>query len=140
MNFTPKKDEELNFELFPNGTYDFNVIKAFDKKSSAGNSMVELELEIYAHLSGRKTRVYDYLLEAIAYKIKHFCQSVGLDAEYEAGYIDAEMCKHKSGKCIIGIQRDKGGNYPDKNIVKDYCKNEKEIRNDDDINVEKIPF
>lgn len=137
MKFLPKKDEELNsYDVFPKGEYDFTIITASNETSKAGNSMIKLELDIYAS-SGKKSRVFDYLLETIAYKLKHFCQAVGLHEEYDAGDIVADMCFNRSGRCIIGIQSDKTGEYSDKNIVRDYCKTEKKV---DDINEEAIPF
>lgn len=137
MNFTPKKDEELNsFDVFPKGEYDFEVVKAVDETSKAGNTMIKLEIDIFAP-NGKKSRVFDYLLESLAYKLKHFCQAVGLHDEYEEGNINADMCFNRSGKCIISIKHDKTGNYPDKNEVRDYCKIEKKI---DDINSEDLPF
>lgn len=122
MNFTPKKDEELHssFELFPKGEYDFDVVKAEEQTSSKGNEMIKLEIDIYDP-NGRKSRVFDYLLESVAYKLKHFCITTGLTTEYEAGNLTAEMCLNRSGRCMIGIQQDKTGKYDDKNIVKDYC-------------------
>ena len=137
MNFTPKKDEELNrFDVFPKGKYDFEVVKAIDETSKAGNSMIKLEIDIYAP-NGNKSRVFDYLLESMAFKLKHFCQSVGLHDEYETGNITADVCRNRTGKCSIVVKQDKTGEYPDKNEVRDYCKIEKKV---DDINSEDLPF
>lgn len=139
MNFTPKTEAEVSaFELFPVGEYDFDVIKATDEISSAGNEMIKLELDIYA-ANGNKTRVFDYLLEVLAYKLKHFCDCVGLSKEYEEGKLNAAKCKGKAGRCKIGIQKDKTGEYPDKNVVKDYCKSENAI-NLEDISEEELKF
>lgn len=122
MNFKPKSDDELNtFDLFPTGEYDFDVIKAIDDTSKAGNDMIKLELDVYA-TNGKRTRVFDYLLESLSYKLKHFCEATGLAKEYESGDLSAEMCKNRAGRCVLGIQKDKSGEYPDKNFVKDYCK------------------
>lgn len=119
MNFTPKTEDELNtFEVFPKGEYDFDVVKAADKISSNGNPMIEISISIYAQ-DGRKNNVFDYLLEIVAYKLKHFCEAVGLSKEYQAGTLTADMCLNRAGKCIIGIQPKKG-EYAEKNIVKDY--------------------
>ena len=141
MKFTPKSDAEINtFDLFPSGEYDFDVIKAFDETSKAGNDMIKLELDVYA-ANGKKTRVFDYLLENLAYKLKHFCESVGLVREYEEGRLSADMCKNRSGKCKLDIQKDKSGEYPDKNIVKDYCKQTNEgVPNFDDIDEKELKF
>lgn len=137
MNFVPRKEEELNtFEIFPKGEYDFTVVKADDGVSKVGNPMIKLALDIYAP-NGKKSRVFDYLLESLAYKLKHFCDTVGLSQEYESGIIVSDMCINRTGRCTIGIQHDKTGEYSDKNVVRDYCKAEKEI---DDINSEELPF
>lgn len=140
MNFKPKSEAELNsFEIFPKGEYDFNVVKAVEKISKAGNQMIELELDIYAP-NGSKARVFDYLLENVAYKLKHFCESVGLHDEYEDGNITTDMCRNRAGKCTIIVKQDKTGEYPDKNEVKDYCKQSIPTDPLDDINQEEIPF
>lgn len=142
MKFTPKTEAEVSaFELFPVGEYDFDVIKAADVVSSKGNEMIKLELDIYA-ANGNKTRVFDYLLEALAYKLKHFCDCVGLSKAYEEGKLNAEMCMGKAGRCKLGIQKDKNGEYPDKNVVNDYCIEKKPEKNEMnfDINDANIPF
>lgn len=144
MKFKPKSDEELNaFDLFPAGEYDFEVIKALDEVSKKGNEMIKLELDIYS-ANGGKTRVFDYLLESVAYKIKHFCKETGLMNLYEQGSLSADICKNKSGRCTIGIQKDKTGEYPDKNVVKDYGKKGSKINHSlnmqDDISDSEIPF
>ena len=147
MRFAPKKDEELNsFDLFPKGAYDFAVIKSFDEVSKAGNAMIKLELDIYSENGGR-TRIFDYILESIPHKLKHFCQTTGLEKEYETGDITADMCRNRTGRCLVVVKQDKSSEYPDKNEIKDYCKpeqnKEKQAENKmnlDDINEEELPF
>ncbi len=135
MNFKPKKDAELNEKyeqtLLPVGEYDFTVTKAVDCTSKNGNEMIKLELNIHIP-EGGKTKVYDYLLESMPHKLKHFCEAVNLVAQYEAGNITAVLCKGLSGRCLIDIKVDKTGVYPDSNVVKDYCKR--------DIDSSEIPF
>ncbi len=139
MNFSHKKEEEVNtFDVFPKGEYDFDVVKAQDATSKAGNSMIKLEIDIYAQ-NGKKSRVFDYLLESIAYKLKHFCDAVGLVKEYESDCITADMCSGRSGRCKIEIQADKTGEYSDKNVVRDYCK-KIVVDTNLDISSEDLPF
>ena len=139
MNFKPKTEAEVStYELFPAGEYDFDVIKATDVVSSKGNEMIKLELDIYA-ANGNKTRVFDYLLEVLAYKLKHFCDCVGLTKEYEEGRLNAAMCKGKAGRCKLGIDKDKTGEYTDKNVIKDYIKSDS-IINLEDISEEDLKF
>ena len=142
MKFSPKKDADLNvFELRPPGTYDFTIVKASDEISKSNNNeMIKLKLELYTP-DGNKFHVYDYLLESVAYKLKHFCSSVKLSKEYESGCIYADMLPTRSGKCIIEIQSDKAGKYGDKNVVKDYCVSEStQTDNCADVNTQDIPF
>lgn len=119
LNFTPKTEEELKGPLFQKGEYDFDIIGAEDTASKAGNQMIKLLLKVY-HSDGSVTQVFDYLLETLEYKIKHFCDTTGLAIEYQSGVLDADMCLNRSGKCKLDIQKDKSGQYEDKNVVKDY--------------------
>lgn len=121
MRFTPKTEKEVNkFDLLAKGDYDFEVVKAentFSKKTGA--EMIKLELDVFSE-SGYRNRVFDYLLGSVEYKVKHFCDATALKPEYDAGELTADMCIGRSGRCSIGIQIDKAGQYQDKNIVKDY--------------------
>lgn len=141
MKFSPKKDTDLGgFELHPPGTYDFTIIQASEEVSKSGNEMIKLKLALYTP-TGKQFRIYDYLLESVAYKLKHFCSSVKLLNEYESGCIYADMLPTRSGKCIIEVQSDKAGKYGDKNVVKDYCVSEStQTDNCADVNTQDIPF
>lgn len=120
LNFTPRTEEELKKTLLlPEGEYDFEVTGAEDTVSKQGNAMIKLTLKVFAP-DGNTTPVYDYLLEALEYKVKHFCDSVGLINEYQAGTLDADMCSNRMGRCFLKIDKDKTGKYDDKNMVKDY--------------------
>ncbi|QGH73422.1 MAG: protein of unknown function DUF669 [Podoviridae sp. cty5g4] len=134
MNFRPMKDDEVSNSyvtiLAPAGEYDFVVKKAVDSVSKSGNEMIKLEIEI--HPIEGKIKVYDYLLEAMSFKLKHFCDAVGLTKEYESGSITAAMCSGRAGRCLIDIEVDKTGTYHDKNVVKDYCKA--------DVDLSDVPF
>lgn len=120
MNFKPKSDADLSTgNLLPKGEYDFEVINAVDKVSKANNEMIELKLLIY--IDGTPARqVFDYLMESVAYKLKHFCYAVGLAKKYDDGTITAFDCNGVSGRCKIGIKQDKTGQYPPNNNVTDY--------------------
>jgi len=125
MNFKPKKESELSEKyeqiLLPAGEYDFTVTKATDKTSGNGNEMIEMKLDIHIP-EGGKAKVYDYLLEAMHYKLKHFCEATNLVPQYETGSLTAALCTGRTGRCIIVIKADKNGTYADRNEVKDYCK------------------
>lgn len=131
MQVTPKKEEELKkpFDLLPdNSEYDFEVLNAIDKVSKSGNDMIEINIGIYTS-DKIGPRIFDYLLDAMEAKLRHFCDTTGLLREYENGTLNAEMCRGRAGKCRIGIKKDKTGQYPDKNVIKDYvCRPAKPLR------------
>jgi hypothetical protein len=129
FTFTPKSEKELqSMNLIDVGQYPFEVLAAHDKDekgqpliSKKGNSMIKLKLKVW-DINGNERVIYDYLvaMDNMIYKIKHFCDSVGLTVQYEQGRFSAHDCLGKSGTLDIVIQKDKTGQYADKNAVKDY--------------------
>jgi hypothetical protein len=119
VKFQPKTDREIaEAGLLPVGEYDYEVAAATEKVSRAGNQMIELELRIFVGESVRM--ITDYLLDAMAGKLKHFCESHGMGDRYEKGTLAAKDCVDKSGRAKVGIKKDKSGAYPDKNTILDY--------------------
>lgn len=120
MKFTPKTDEELNAEsLLAAGVYSFEVINAENKTSQNGNEMIMLALQIFDHDGNHAQRLNDYLLEKLAYKLKHAAEACGLLDEYQRGDLQAEWFIGKTGQVKIGIEPAKG-DYQARNSVKDY--------------------
>jgi hypothetical protein len=129
MRFNPKSDSELNnYGFLDEGIYNFEVTEAKDRVSKNGNDMIEVKLKVWSK-EGKEHIVFDYLLEAMAFKLKHFADTAGLAAKYEAGELSADDCLGKCGKVEIFLQpgnmRPEGGYYPDKNSVKDYVMTDK---------------
>ena len=120
MKFQPKSEEEVS-NLIPKGEYPFEVLSAEEKTSKSGNDMIALKIGVAYNDATRG--VFDYLvdLESMAYKTRHFADSVGLLADYEKGSLDADKLPGLTGKCRIDIQPAKDG-YDAKNVVKDYVK------------------
>jgi hypothetical protein len=96
-------------------------LDAVDTLSKAGNEMLKLKLMVFG--DGSSPHVYDYLLEKLAYKLRHFAETTGLLAAYEAGELTAEMCLNREGYCKLVIERQDG--YEPRNNVKDYIVKEK---------------
>lgn len=117
MRFTPKTEEEVA-NIIPEGRYKFIVEEAADKVSKSGNEMIELKLRIHGP---REKIVFDYLLEVMDYKLRHFCDAADLLHKYDNSSLMATDCIGKSGECLIVID-DKNISYPPKNAVKDYIK------------------
>jgi len=129
MRFTPKLEEELNnFLLLEEGIYQFKIVKAEDKVSKNGNDMIEVKLIVFDK-EGKIHFITDYLLEKIAYKLKHFTDCVGLGEKYKTGEFSAFDCEGREGYLKLNVQKGKekpeGGYYPDKNSVEDYIVKEK---------------
>ncbi len=128
MRFTPKTDQEIAEQnLIPKGVYHFEVLEASNQISKSGNEMIKLKLKVWTH-DGKERVMFDYLLEAFAKKIKHFCEITGQLDKYETGCLFPEDCIFKMGKVEVGVEvgkpNDKGGMYPDKNTILDYIKSE----------------
>jgi hypothetical protein len=118
MQFTPKTEKQLAEEsLLPAGVYDFEVLKAEDAVSkSSGKDMIKLSLRIFHGASER--RVTDYLMESMAFKLRHFCQTCGLMDKYDAGTFSAADCEGRAGKVKLKQEIQEG--YQPKNSVADY--------------------
>jgi hypothetical protein len=106
-------------DLIPKGIYKFEILNAEDTISKSGNDMIKLQIKIWLE-DGRERIVFDYLLEALEYKLGHFADVVGLMDQYNSKTLNSYDCIGKCGSVKIGIQVDKSGQYPDKNIVVDY--------------------
>lgn len=118
----PKTEEELDFErLLPKGVYDFEIVKAEEKQSKKGNDMIAVNLKVF-HGDGFQF-VRDFLMEAMSHKLRHFAETVGLLESYDSGQLDANDLVGRSGKARIDIEP--AGEFPAKNVVKDYGEKKK---------------
>jgi len=120
MRFTPKSEKEIaESNLLPEGEYPFEISSGADKISKAGNEMIELWVRVYKP-DGSFNQVADYLMESMAYKLRHAAEACGLLDKYEAGSIVGTDFVGKTGMLKLNITKDKAGQYPDKNGIKDY--------------------
>lgn len=132
--FNPLTDEEINVlqnrHLLPDGIYHFFVKNIEQQQSRVGNPMLKVTLGVVAK-PGDQRNIIDFLLttEQMMFKLKHFCESIGLSEQYAQGKFELNDCINRSGKVKIGVQKgaakdDGSGFFPDKNCVKDYVKPE----------------
>ncbi len=120
MKFQPKSEDDLKREsLLAPGTYDFEIIEAKDAVSKKGNDMIALKMRVFSSDQGERT-VRDWLMPSMGFKLKHFADTTGLTAAYDAGTLDAENCQGRSGKVILAIEDSE--QYGPQNKVKDYEK------------------
>ena len=134
MKFTPRSDEEISAMGFMDaGMYRFTVLDATDQISKTGNHMIKLTLRVQ-DADGMMHTVYDYLLEKMEFKLKHFCKNTGLISKYDSGELTSADCIDKTGVVEIivqkGCEKYDGSKYPDKNAVKDYIPGIASMRKD----------
>lgn len=144
MKFAPKTEEELEVQtLLQPGNYQFHVADASNEKSKNGNEMIKLSLQLWDK-DGSTHFVYDYLLEAMSFKLRHFCAVTGLMIKYESGMLDATDCIGKQGHVEIVIKegkaKDDGSKYPSQNSVKDYKVSTNYATSTNDSHDEDVPF
>lgn len=108
--------------LLEPGTYDAVVKRAIEKESASGNDMIELILTVYGS-DGTRSDVFDYLVfaKSVLYKVKHFCESAGLN--FESGNLDASDCEEANVRVKLKIEE--SDKYPPKNSVADYVPRDK---------------
>lgn len=121
MRFDPKTEKEVQ-NLLDIGVYDFEVVNAKDTSSKNGNDMMVLTLAVYG--GDQKKTITDYLvgqIDSMAFKIRHFADTIGMLDAYEKGELEAEAVIGATGKCKVDID-EKDPAYPPKNVIRDYIK------------------
>jgi hypothetical protein len=132
--FNPLSDDQINAiqnrTLLADGIYPFVVKNVEQQVSKSSIAMLKVKLVVVAAENDMRV-IFDYLLatEQMMFKLKHFCESIGIADKYEKGSFEPSDCIERSGKVKIGVQKgaakdDGSGFYPDKNSVKDYVKSE----------------
>ena len=129
MRFTPKSEKQIQEERFPvvkPGKYHFEVTDAKDEVSKKGNEMIVLRLKIFDQNLNPVCYVNDYLMENMAHKLRHAAYVCGLGNSYESGELHSNLFIGKTGTVDLVIQKDKTGQYADKNSVQDYFPSDSE--------------
>lgn len=144
MNFKPKSKEELEtMTILQPGIYRFKVNAAKDKVSRNGNEMIELTLQVEDR-EGNNTLVFDYLLEAMMYKLFSFCEATGMEGKYHNGTLTAQDCIGKSAGVELTLRKGEpnpsGGMYADKNEVKKYIARGGSAQAEEEDFDDSIPF
>lgn len=126
MRFQPKKENEISsgFKPLPEGEYPFTVMESAIQISksvkNAGKEMVKLKLNV--HGPDFDKHVYDYFADWFSeWKLKHFCDTVGLSGEYESGEIEPNdnAYQGRTGYVSLIIETNKETGE-DRNAVRDY--------------------
>ena len=119
--------------LLPEGCYSFEVFKAEQKTSKAGNDMIAITLHVYDGKGGAKVFVYDWLTSAFKKKVVDFCRSVGLAELVDGGELTAVRCVQRTGEVHL-IQEEYEGTTRNKVDRYDYTTPQKVPAGDE------IPF
>jgi hypothetical protein len=125
MKFTPLSDEEAaaqSGDLWPPGTYDYEIREATEETSKAGNDMFKLEIWIFSK-DGERKLLWDYLVasEKATWKIHQFAASCGLTEQYKTGALMVAEIVGRTGMCDVVTQK-ATDDFPAKNVIKGYVK------------------
>jgi hypothetical protein len=118
--------------LLEPGTYHFKVCLASNEVSKNGNNMLKLSLFVLDK-SGVSHIICDYLLGSMPHKLRNFCETTNLLAQYERGELSPGDCMDKGGLVNIIIEKGKtkpdGTRYHNRNSVKSYVKKLEKVSN-----------
>ena len=104
---------------WPKGEYDFEILDAWEKKSAGGKEMIELKVQV-SDGDGETRTLRDFLLSKRAEKLRHCAAVCGLIDKYVTGLLSNDDFVGKRGRLKLGVEKDKSGKYPAKNVVVDY--------------------
>ncbi|HYF15429.1 MAG TPA: DUF669 domain-containing protein [Phycisphaerales bacterium] len=113
-NFT--FNPHANDTLLPRGRHEGEILAAETRVSKAGNPMLELTIGVYGPNGERVVRDWLVATPRSTWKIKNFCQALGLD--FDSGRIDAAALPGKRVGVIIEVDQDAQG--ISRNMVNDY--------------------
>lgn len=147
MKFSAKDDNNVTYELLPEGDYEFEVEDAVLQTAKKGGFQWKVTLRIDPEGNKASRKVWEYFpeTEKMQWKFSSFLKCVGLipvDSEEE---FDTELMQDsvgEIGKCHLGIQ-EADGTYPAKNTVKSFIRPAKaELKEDPkiEINPDDLPF
>lgn len=113
------KPEDAN-SLIPDGEYDGEIAAAEDKLSKKGSEMIEAKVRVWAGGGGPRL-VFDYIVNpGSLYKLKQIAAASGQMAKYETGAMGADDIRGISVRVSVKTQKDKTGDFPDKNVIARY--------------------
>ncbi len=153
---TKEQAEIERFSLAKEGYYPGFIEDSTDKISKSGNSMMEMQLRLYKE-DGSSFSFTDYLVfnPKTMWKVVNCAESSGTIKEYNERKFCSEVVKNKKVKVWVGIQegqlipdeklngKPSGSKYPDKNVAKDYLKQDQEllgVKENETFSDDEIPF
>lgn len=147
MKIQPKKEEELQREwpLLPDGDYPFTVLQSDEiaSKSAKNRGRMMFAVKLNVHGKDGDYHVYDYFADWFSeWKLKHFADTTGQAKAYEAGDLNGALNAFQGKIGYVKIATEPAsGNYPAKNVVKDYVVRKQEpLSAPDPKNSDDVPF
>lgn len=135
MRFEPKTEKELKEEnLWPEGTYRFDIVAAEDWQSKQKNDSIKLTINIYNEQMRLKT-IYDYLTGNGYGQLKtlQLAKIGNLVDRYNAGEILPQELTGIQGEAKVYVKKSNNPQYPDNNAIAAY------IVKDNNITTEPVP-
>ena len=118
MEFQPRTEKEIaESVLLSRGEYSFEILNAMEKKSLAGNDMIELSVRVFRN--GHNRLMTDYILPLRPAKFRNCCVACNVEEKYLNGSVRDEDFIGRRGKLKVGVERARKG-YPPRNVIVDY--------------------
>lgn len=119
----------------------FEILESDEQNDKNGDGMFKLKVKVYHPDGERSQNLFDYVSGTwMEHKLRHLAEAAGLLSEYESGEIEAYQLVGKTGLCSIKIQKDKTGDYGDKNVISDYVVDKKPTTLQEAIGNDVVPF
>lgn len=116
MKFNPKAASTL----IPDGEYDAEIAAAEEAESKKGNAMMKLTVRVWAGGGGPRT-VFDYIVDPHSiWKLKQIAAAIGKQDVFESGDMGPGEIAGESVRVAIKTQKDRTGQFEDKNVVARY--------------------
>jgi uncharacterized protein DUF669 len=120
--FDPEKEEGSSFDLLPPGKYPAEIEDARVVVTKNGNGqMVNLRWKIVEGEYENRTVFQSILIQHTSADAQKFGRQKFKDVAVACGITDAitdlDVLKYKACTIHVGIEKDKNGEYPDKNRV-----------------------
>jgi len=135
FKFLPKAEKDISsgFENLPAGEYPFTVLESGITQSKSdknkGKEMCAVKICVHGPNNLDK-HIFDYFADWFSeWKLKHFCETVGLAKEYAAGVVAPDSNGWSGREGYVKIKMGKAQNgYEAKNEVADYLPDDEQTR------------
>lgn len=126
FKFAPKNEKDISsgFENLPAGEYPFTVLESgiAQSKSEKNKGREMCAVKLVVHGPNFDKHVYDYFADWFSeWKLKHFCEVVGLAKEYADGVVEPDENGWQDRHGFLKIKvSSANGKFEAKNEVVDY--------------------